>query len=68
MRTGKKARKILNRADDMHIYTLAELAARMHMSIPTMSKKINDPKLLSLGEAIRLCSLTGFTLDELSKI
>lgn len=68
MRAGKTARPILNRAYDRHIDGLTELAGRMGWSVPTASKKINNPKSMSLKEAIRLCDLTGYTLDELAKL
>lgn len=66
MRTGKKARPILDKANERHIYTLAELAIRMGWSIPTASKKINAPESMTIKEAKRLCQLTGFTLEELA--
>lgn len=68
MRTGKTARPILNRCSERHIESLGELAERMNWSIPTASKKLNNPMCMTLKEAIRLCQLTGFTLEELSKM
>ena len=68
MRAGKKARPILNRAYERHIYSLEELAGRMGWALSTASHKLNDPQKLTLKEAIRLCALTGITLDELSKM
>ena len=68
MRTGKKARPILDRAYERQIESLAELAGRMGWSIPTASKKINAPESMTIKEAKRLCQLTGYTLDDLARM
>lgn len=68
MRTGKTARTILNRAFERHIGSMAELGGRMGWSGPTTSKMLNNPELMRLKDAKRLCALTGFTLEELSKM
>lgn len=67
-RAGKTARPILNKAQEKHIYNQEELAERMGWSIPTCSKKINNPLLMTLAEAQKLCKLTGITVDELITI
>lgn len=68
MRTGRKARPILDKAYERHIESLAELAGRMGWSIPTASKKINAPDSMTIKEAKRLCQLTGYTLDDLARM
>lgn len=69
MRRGNKASVILlAAAKEKHIYNLEELSRKMHICYPTMSKKINDPSLLRLGEAKQLSKLTGLSLDELSEL
>lgn len=69
MRRGTNASLILlSAAKEQHIYNLEELSRKMHISYPTMSKKINDPSLLRLGEAKQLSKLTGISLEELASM
>lgn len=68
MRRGEKADTILYLARKKHINNIDELALKMHISLGSTSKKINDPEKLTFLEAKRLCNLIGITLDELAQI
>jgi hypothetical protein len=68
MRTGETARILLNKCFDRHMETMGEVAGRMGWTYATASKKLNNPKTMTFKEAIRFCALSGYTLDELSKM
>lgn len=54
----------LYKAKKKHIDTGEELAERMGISYPTLSKRMKDPKKFTIEDLLRLEYLTGITVSE----